>query len=278
MSVTDIERSEVPRMEFIFIRVKNTSLQLSQDVSLVLNVYVSISKRLTSEIQEEVGCITNFDVEVHPEKNFGKGDGEVPKPKVCGTVIETEIVAELKETSLSKDDLNMEAVENARALLKNKIEEVSAKSVLDLKPEKNSDLTQVHCLGRLLIGTIYLLAKFEFYLKTANCVHELSIWRPKRIEANRVDSSIDFKNINILGEKKELIYGPVDCVRFFRRQSVADISKLRTYRSVAFEPQVDFVEQWLECGKKWSETTKLVVHPVRPLLHNNQFILSPNKR
>ncbi|RNA36435.1 hypothetical protein BpHYR1_030232 [Brachionus plicatilis] len=51
---------------------------------------------------------------------------------------ETEIVAELKETSLLKDDLNMEAVENARALLKNKIEEVSAKSVLDLKPEKNS--------------------------------------------------------------------------------------------------------------------------------------------
>ncbi|RNA36430.1 hypothetical protein BpHYR1_040712 [Brachionus plicatilis] len=90
--------------------------------------------------KEEVGSITNFDVEVHPENNFGKGEGEVPKPKACGSVIETEIVAELKETSLSKDDLNMEAVENARALLKNKIEEVSAKSVLDLKPEKNSDV------------------------------------------------------------------------------------------------------------------------------------------
>ncbi|RNA39717.1 RNA-directed DNA polymerase (reverse transcriptase) domain containing [Brachionus plicatilis] len=74
--------------------------------------------------EEEIGSITNFDVEVHPENNFGK----------------TEIVAELKETSLSKDDLNMEAVENARALLKNKIEEVSAKSVLDLKPDKNSDV------------------------------------------------------------------------------------------------------------------------------------------
>ncbi|RNA08199.1 Retrovirus-related Pol poly from transposon, partial [Brachionus plicatilis] len=60
--------------------------------------------------------------------------------EVTGTVIETEIVAELKETSLSKDDLNMEAVENARAFLKNKIEEVSEKSVLDLKPERNSDV------------------------------------------------------------------------------------------------------------------------------------------
>ncbi|RNA05521.1 hypothetical protein BpHYR1_005005, partial [Brachionus plicatilis] len=89
--------------------------------------------------EEEVGSITNFD-EVHPENNFGKGEGEVPKPKVCGTVIETEIVAELKETCLSKDDLNMEAVENARAFLKNKIQEVSAKSVLDLKPERNSDV------------------------------------------------------------------------------------------------------------------------------------------
>ncbi|RNA31087.1 hypothetical protein BpHYR1_049920 [Brachionus plicatilis] len=89
--------------------------------------------------EEEVVSITNFD-EVHPENNFGKGVGEVPKPKVCGTVIETEIVAELKVTSLSKDDLNMEAVKNARAFLKNKIEEVSAKSVLDLKPEKNSDV------------------------------------------------------------------------------------------------------------------------------------------
>ena len=90
--------------------------------------------------EEEVGSITNFDVEVHSENNFGKREGEVPKPKVCGSVIETEIVAELKETSLSKDDLNMEAVENACALLKNKIEEVSAKSVLDLKPDKNSDV------------------------------------------------------------------------------------------------------------------------------------------
>ncbi|RMZ99441.1 hypothetical protein BpHYR1_034098 [Brachionus plicatilis] len=34
----------------------------------------------------------------------------------------------------------MESVENARALLKNKIEEVLAKSVLDLIPDKNSDV------------------------------------------------------------------------------------------------------------------------------------------
>ncbi|RNA18730.1 hypothetical protein BpHYR1_003668, partial [Brachionus plicatilis] len=42
--------------------------------------------------------------------------------------------------SPSKNDLNMGTVENARAMLKNTIKVVSAKSVMGSKPDKNSDV------------------------------------------------------------------------------------------------------------------------------------------